>query len=197
MSIVEILAEIRKSNVTKTIHEAPYAAVSPTRPELSQAGKTVLITGGGTGAGYAMARSFVQASASTMIIVGRRAEVLEAARVKLEEEAKTLDTGTKIISRPVDVVDTAEVDALWKYLSNQGIFVDVYVNNAAKFTEPTPMVELGFGEVWSQFETNTKTPMYFAMKFCKQPGKTQKVRLSSHLFLVMMKYGIDVPRSLY
>ncbi|KAF2107963.1 hypothetical protein BDV96DRAFT_505206 [Lophiotrema nucula] len=178
MSIVDILDEIRKSNVTSTIHREPYAAVSPTRPELSQAGRSILITGGGTGAGYDMARSFIQASASTIIIVGRRSEVLEAARVKLEEEANLTGKDTKIVARPCDVVDIVEVNALWTFLGEQGIFVDVYVNNAAKFTEVKPMIELGFDEVWSQVETNMKSPMYFAERFCKQPGKKQKFILN-------------------
>ncbi|KAF2028081.1 NAD(P)-binding protein [Setomelanomma holmii] len=174
MSIVEVLEEIRKSNVTKTIHRESYAAISPTRSELSQAGRSVLITGGGTGAGFAMAKSFIHASAATIIIVGRRTDVLDKARIKLEEEARTSCTKTKIVARPCDVANPLEVDGLWTFLVNQGIFVDVYVNNAAKFTEPQPMMQLGFDEVWSQFEINTKSPMYFTEKFCKQQGEKQK-----------------------
>jgi hypothetical protein len=178
MSIVEILDEIRKTNITKTIHSEPYDAVSPTRPELSQAGRTVLITGGGTGAGFAMARAFIQASASTIVIIGRRAEVLETARLKLEDEVKSTGMATKIIVRPCDGTSVLDIDALWLYLSEQNITVDVYVANAAKFTEPTPMMELGTEEVWSQFQTNLWSPLYFTEKFYKQPGDKPKVSKS-------------------
>jgi hypothetical protein len=57
----------------------------------------------------------------------------------------------------------------------------VYVANAAKFTEPQPMFELGVEEVWSQVETNVKSPLYFAEKFWKQPGTGEKQKVSSIL----------------
>lgn len=37
--------------LTKTIRRDPYDAISPTNPELSAAGKVIIITGGGTGLG--------------------------------------------------------------------------------------------------------------------------------------------------
>lgn len=37
--------------LTKTIRRDPYDAISPTKPELSAAGKVIIITGGGTGLG--------------------------------------------------------------------------------------------------------------------------------------------------
>jgi NAD(P)-dependent dehydrogenase (short-subunit alcohol dehydrogenase family) len=175
MSIVEILTEIRKTNVTNTIHKEPYDDISPTRSELSQVGRSILITGGGTGAGFAMAQAFIRASASTIIIVGRRTEVLDSARLKLEDEVKSLGTGARIIARPCDGTKASDIDALWQYLSDENIFVDVYIANAAKFTEPVPMMELGSEEVWSQIETNVWSPLYFTEKFCKQPGDKQKV----------------------
>jgi NAD(P)-dependent dehydrogenase (short-subunit alcohol dehydrogenase family) len=182
MSVEEILRDIRKSNVTSTIHETPYAAISPTRPELSQKGRAVLITGGGTGAGFAMARAFVRASASTVIIIGRRAGILEAAKGKLEEEAKTTATYSNIRIKACDVLNFQEVDKLWKELEDEVVGgVDVYVANAAKFTEPQPMFELGVEEVWSQVETNVKSPLYFAEKFWKQPGTGEKQKVSSIL----------------
>lgn len=37
--------------LTKTIRRDPYEALSPTNPELSAAGKVIIVTGGGTGLG--------------------------------------------------------------------------------------------------------------------------------------------------
>jgi short-subunit dehydrogenase involved in D-alanine esterification of teichoic acids len=141
----------------------------------SQAGKTILITGGGTSVGLGIASSFVHASASTVIIVGRRAEVLEQAKTQLEAAANAAGTGTKILARACDIAVTSDADALWAYLSQQNIAVDVFVSNAAKIVDPEPMLKQGFSEVWSQVEANLKAPMYFAEKFYNQGGDRKKV----------------------
>jgi NADPH:quinone reductase-like Zn-dependent oxidoreductase len=60
------LKESISTNFTSTIHSKPYPAISPIKPALNQSGKTVLITGGGTGIGRAIAHNFVLASAATV-----------------------------------------------------------------------------------------------------------------------------------
>jgi hypothetical protein len=171
----KLLYSLAETNVTKNIHRKAYPAISPSRPELSQAGKVVLIPGGGTSVGLSIARGFVQASADTVIIIGRRADVLATAASQLEVEAKSAGTNTKIVHRTVDIVNLAQVDAFWKELAAQNITVDVWVANAAKFTQPKPLLELGAEEVWSQVEVNAKSPLYFAERFYAQPGEKQKV----------------------
>jgi hypothetical protein len=181
MSLLDILNEVRQTNVTKTTHQKPYDAISLTRPELNQAGKTILITGGGTGVGLAIAKAFIGASAATVIIVGRRAAVLETARVTLEDEAKATGTGTTIVARTCDISNMSDVNALWQYFSEQNILVDVYVANAAVISEPSTMMDIGADKVWEIMEINAKSCLYFAEKFYKQPGDSQKVSSSSFL----------------
>ncbi|KAL9088706.1 MAG: hypothetical protein Q9159_002957 [Coniocarpon cinnabarinum] len=147
---LEGLFDFAETNFTNTIHNELYPAVAPTRPELSQAGRTVLITGGGVGLGFNIGQAFVRAAASTVIIIGRRPEVLEDAKSRLEEEAKTAGTSTKIIARACDVTDIAQVDALWRMLNKAfHIFVDVLVANAAKPPRPKPILEAGIDDIWS------------------------------------------------
>lgn len=171
----QLFKSVLHTEVTKTVHRDVYPAISPSRPELSQAGNVVMITGGGTGVGFSIARTSVRASADTVIIIGRRADKLASAVTLLEEEAKTVGTKTKIISRSLDIVDIPKVQAFWKDLADQGITVDVFFANAAKFTEPKPILELGADEVWSQIEANAKSPLYFVEKFYAQPSEKQKV----------------------
>ena len=84
----EALTAVAATNVTRTVHQKAYPAISPTRPELNQAGRVVIITGGGTGIGSSIAQSFVRASADTIIIIGRREAVLKTAVTQLEAVAK-------------------------------------------------------------------------------------------------------------
>jgi len=168
---MESIQELYQTNVTKTIHHSPYPAISPSLPSLSQAGKTVLITGGATGIGLAIAHAFIQASASTVIIVGRRADKLAQACEELKAAA---GEGTYIIGRTCDVSDVKEVTSLWEGFKDKGVVVDVLVSNAAKFTDVANLLDLGAEYVWSLFETNVKAPLLLAEKFYKQGGDRPK-----------------------
>lgn len=156
------------TNFTPTIHNTPYLAISPTKPALSQAGKTVLVTGGGTGIGKAIAHNFVLASAATVIILGRRVSKLQEAAGELEAAGKQAGKTVNIIAKGCDVTDDEEVKRLWDGLGKEGVHVDVLVLNSAKDTPPQTIFELGTAEVWTMFEANVKGPLHFAERFHKQ-----------------------------
>ncbi|CAI6339399.1 unnamed protein product [Periconia digitata] len=156
------------TNFTKVIHRKPYPAISPIKPSLSQAGRTVLITGGGVGIGKAIAHNFVLASAATIVIIGRRLEKLEETASELDATAEKAGKTTKIIARSCDVTDDIGVKNLWDDLGKKGVFVDVLVLNSATDTANQSLFELGIAEVWSQFEANVKGPLHFAECFHKQ-----------------------------
>ena len=167
-----------KNTVTQTTHWEPYAAIEPRQPSMNQADKVVLITGGGTGVGYQIARAFVAASASTVLLVGRRKEVLDSAALKLEEEARQSKKPTKVSTFGVDIGDGQEVDAFWEALKDEGISVDIFVSNAGKGTEPKPILELGSAEVWSQLQVNAKAPLRMLEKLTRQERGGKKVCLT-------------------
>jgi len=183
------------TDFTSTVHRTPYAAISPTRSQLSKAGKTVLVTGGGSGIGKAIARNFALASAATVIIVARQADRLEDASEELAKTAEGAKSPTKFIARSCDITNSGEVTALWEYLAAQGIKVDVLVLNAAKFSPLQSLFELGIEEVWSHFEANVKGPLHFAELFSKQDGEGQKVNYSSSVFTIHKKLLTKDPSS--
>lgn len=173
-----------RTNFTKTVHRSSYPAIDPTRPELSQEDRTVLITGGGTGIGFAIASSFVKAGAGTIIIAGRREQILTDAKKQLDQEAQKAGKTTRVLAQVLDVTDKDAVTALWSGLKQKDIVVDVLVLNAAKFSPLQPIFEVGSDEVWSMFEANVRGPLILAEAFAKQGGDKPKVNDSQRLTLL-------------
>ncbi|KAL8364665.1 hypothetical protein RB595_003783 [Gaeumannomyces hyphopodioides] len=161
------------TNVTKTVHSAAYPAISPLRQELSQAGKTVLITGGGTSVGLAMGKAFVAAKAARVVIVGRRDDVLASTRETLQQEAVGLSSPTVVVTKRCDVTAEDDVDGLW---SDPDVgLVHVLILNAARFqTIPESITKLGYKEIWISYEANVKGPLHFAQKFSEQVSPNGK-----------------------
>src|SRR5271169_4658430 len=86
--------------------------------------KRILITGGGTGLGKAMAQRFLQLGA-TVYICGRREEVLEKTAAELSAATKGAIHALPCDVRNLDAVE-AMIDNIWKAGP-----LDVLVNNAA------------------------------------------------------------------
>lgn len=149
-------------------HKQPYAAVSPNRPELSQAGKTVLITGGGSGIGSAIAKSFAQAGASTIVLVGRREEVMQFTAQTLREGSTKLNPQLQVHIYTVDITDSEDVAKLWGKLAENAIVVDVLVLNAGRQSVVKTVLELGSKEVFESFKVNVFGHMEFTEHLYKQ-----------------------------
>jgi NAD(P)-dependent dehydrogenase (short-subunit alcohol dehydrogenase family) len=95
-------------------------------------GKTVIITGGGTGLGKAMSKYFLQLGAN-LVITSRKLEVLQNTAKELEAE-----TGGKVLAVQCDVRSYADVEKMLDETVKTFGGVDVLVNNAAgNFISPT------------------------------------------------------------
>lgn len=88
------------------------------------ASKRILVTGGGSGLGAAMAKRFGELGAE-LVICGRRREMLDETAQRLRDE-----TGAAVRVMPCDIRDAAAVDdmmdAIWRDAP-----LDVLINNAA------------------------------------------------------------------
>jgi NAD(P)-dependent dehydrogenase (short-subunit alcohol dehydrogenase family) len=113
------------------MHEKPQHAVIPGDGRIQTmfektllAGKRILVTGGGSGLGAAMAKRFGELGAE-LVICGRRREMLDATAQRLRDE-----TGATVHVMPCDIRDAAAVDdmmdAIWRNAP-----LDVLINNAA------------------------------------------------------------------
>ncbi|KAI0408956.1 putative short-chain dehydrogenase [Xylaria palmicola] len=158
------------ATLTDPVHKTPYAGISPSRPELSQAGKTVVITGGNSGIGYAIAQGFLKAQAARVIVLGRRADVVASAARDLAAEAGG-EAGDRVLGLPCDISDAAAVEALWDRLRADGVSVDVLVLNAAAFAPLKPLLEVGTKGVWKIFDANVRAQLHMTERFYKQTGR--------------------------
>lgn len=95
-------------------------------------GKTILVTGGGTGLGKSMGLYFLKLGAQ-LVITSRKLDVLEKTAKEMEDE-----TGGKVLPLACDVREIDQVEKMWTDAVSHFGRVDVVLNNAAgNFISPT------------------------------------------------------------
>ncbi|MEK4517389.1 SDR family NAD(P)-dependent oxidoreductase [Paenibacillus sp. FSL H8-0122] len=120
-------------------------------------GNTLLITGGGSGIGLAMAERFIRMG-NTVIITGRREQVLQAAQ----------DRFPNLITHICDLKAESERLALFDWVTANYPGVNVLVNNAGiqqRFNVQTADVRNHWAEFNQEITTNLEAPLHLAMLF--------------------------------
>src|SRR3984885_5009833 len=103
----------------------PAAALTGMLRDDTLKGKTIIITGGGTGLGKAMGTYFLKLGAN-LVITSRKLDVLQKTAAEMEEE-----TGGKVLAVACDVREYEQVEAVLKQSIERFGQVDVLLNNAA------------------------------------------------------------------
>ncbi len=103
--------------------------------------KIALVTGAGTGVGKAATRALLGLG-FTVVLAGRRLEVLERAARDLDPEGK------RTLAVAADVGKPAEVDRLFAVIKDRYGRLDLLFNNAGTNAPPLPLEDLSF-EQWS------------------------------------------------
>lgn len=115
----------------KTINIQPESIQGMLRDDALK-GKTIVITGGGTGLGKAMGTYFLKLGAN-LVITSRKLDVLKQTATEMESE-----TGGKVLAVACDVRKYDEVEKMVQQSIEVFGRVDVLVNNAAgNFISPT------------------------------------------------------------
>jgi uncharacterized oxidoreductase len=142
---------------------------------------TVVITGGGTGIGYALAERFVQAG-SRVIICGRRAGILREA----QELCPQLET------YQVNVEDNAERLRMFRELTDSYPDINVLVNNAGIQIHPPRLTK---EQVWQRHEQeisiNLEAPIHLSMLFTQHLASKERsaiVNVTSGLAFVPLAF---------
>jgi NAD(P)-dependent dehydrogenase (short-subunit alcohol dehydrogenase family) len=142
---------------TATYHHKPYPAIDPTRPELSAKGKSIVVTGGGTGIGAEIAKYFAKAGASRILILGRR----EAPLVSTKENIKKNFPNVDISFAAADATKKNEIDAAFAKFGK----INVLVSNAGVIGTRGPIKDAKIDEWFSAIETNIKSSFTVAQSF--------------------------------
>ncbi|GKT46421.1 short chain dehydrogenase citE [Colletotrichum spaethianum] len=132
-------------SITPTWRNDTYDAISPSRPELSAAGKTVIVAGAGSGIGRETALAFASAGAARVILLGRTVAAI----------AETAASLPSSVQSDVHAVDITNEEALIKVAAAIGKW-DVLILNAGYVSSPSAVAESTSDEWWQSFETNTK-----------------------------------------
>jgi 3-oxoacyl-[acyl-carrier protein] reductase len=110
-------------------------------------GKVVVITGGGTGIGLAMARTFAR-NGYAVVITGRDAKRLQDAANELSKDT------AQVAAIPCDVRDSASVEKLFHEIGTRHTTLDVLINNAGVAHALVPVEQLSL-ETWNDvIDTN-------------------------------------------
>jgi NAD(P)-dependent dehydrogenase (short-subunit alcohol dehydrogenase family) len=123
---------------THTWHTSSYPSISPARLELSLAGKTAVITGGGSGIGLAISKSLALAGVSKLAIIGRRPSVLSAAASNIISLPRNK---TQVFTASADISSKAEIEKAFSRIAEQfgGEEIDLLITNAGYFNGPRPL----------------------------------------------------------
>jgi NAD(P)-dependent dehydrogenase (short-subunit alcohol dehydrogenase family) len=147
-------------HLTKTVHTTGYPAIDPANPKLSASGKTVIISGGASGIGYAISQGFCIAGAARVVILARRQEALDEAAAKLNaENAAAGRRATEVWTFLLDVRDTTATNAVFsairKRLNENGATdADILVTSAAVLIQGKTALEFDAAGYAEAFETN-------------------------------------------
>lgn len=142
-------------------------------------GRTALITGGGSGLGYQMARGLAEAG-STVVIASRRLELCES-----RAEAIRRDLGVEAIGLKMDVTKEEDVNrAMDQTVSSYG-HLDILVNNAGGVSIFKSIVEMTRDE-WNSVMDGNMTGAFYC---CRAAGRHMIPRRYGKIINIASIYG--------
>ncbi|KAI1390580.1 uncharacterized protein F4822DRAFT_426428 [Hypoxylon trugodes] len=147
---------------TKRWHTTAQPSASHTRPELSAKGKSVVVTGGGTGIGGETARHFAAAGASRIALLGRREQPLLDNKAYIKEKFP----GVEVFIKSTDVTKESDVEEAFSQFAENGK-IHVLVHSAAA-VGPSKDFENSVGEEYLEgINTNVAGSFWVARSFLR------------------------------
>lgn len=151
---------------TKTFHRDVYPGISPKRPELSAAGKVIVVTGAGGGIGRAICKAFAKAGAKHVAMIDLNGETLRLAKAEIEQDPDCPTPSLHLFS--VDITDQAGITKTFSAIESDLGSVSVLVNNAGFQTIPTRYRDAALDDWWKGFEVNVKGSFIVTQEFVRR-----------------------------
>lgn len=146
-------------------------------------GQTALITGGGSGIGYAIAERFHREGAF-VVLCGRRDEVLREAARRLSPE------GVRVAAIPADVTAEEQVAALVEQVVRHTERLDILVNCAGPMRVHKAPEETSLAEFREAIDTN----IVGAFLCCREAGKVMIRQQAGRIINISSMSGSIVNR---
>ena len=174
-----------KQRFSYFLHGAPqaiYANVTLLAPNKSLTGKRVIITGGGRGLGFAMAKKFVSEGAE-VLIAGRNEETLKKASSEIK---------CKYV-----VLDVMDVDSFDEFLDTCEMLMpnaNCLVNNAGISLHEGRFMDVTKESFDTQMITNLRGSYFMAQKFI---NRVVKKHIAANVLFISSEKGIFVDNMPY
>lgn len=149
-----------KNSFTHTFHSAPYAAIDPTLPALSVAGKTVVITGGNQGIGLAITNAFAAAGASHIAVLARNPTSIAETKASVEKD----HPATTVHAYATSITEVEKVASAFADIRAKIGEPDILIL-CAGITSDSTTLPTQFDELWTNFEVNVKGNLIVVNEF--------------------------------
>lgn len=169
---------LKESQFTETIRTDTYPAIDPTRPEHSQAGKVIIVTGATQGIGKAIALAFATAGAAALVLFSRTASKL----AETKAEIHTIDPAIEVVTVAGDTTVQADVDRLSDVIKETFGFAHVLVNAAGLWKGRGTIKDTPADTWFRDTEVNNKGTYMIMQAFLRLLGTSNKgtiINLSS------------------
>lgn len=138
-------------NFTNTLHHDISTSTDPTKSDLSQPYKVVLITGAGRGIGRSIALRYAESGVACIIICARTSSQLD----EVEQAIKNINSNVKVRKLVIDITDEKQVALAAEQVKEEGR-LDVLVNNAGVSCPWVPIIESEVDGYWNVWEVHLK-----------------------------------------
>ncbi|KAK1706761.1 hypothetical protein CaCOL14_005172 [Colletotrichum acutatum] len=165
---------VKALQFTKKAYRDEYPAIKPENPELSLAGKVIVITGASRGiGGWGIVPAFARAGAKALVLVARDEKKLTDVAAKVKE----LNSNVETLVYPVDMTDEAGVKALFEKVNATYGHADVLVNNAA-VQKSLELITNSDPKLWMEdLTTNISGTFYPTFHFLKSLPSTSHAHI--------------------